>query len=116
MELVPGSIDDGDTLRVTDGQMETKIRLCGIDALEKDQPMGIESRDHLRSLVALGDGSIVVVPVERDRYGRTVAELFVKLRKLSQPEEEISLNGQMGRMGLPITMRGMAAGVRMGRC
>jgi micrococcal nuclease len=95
MELVPGSIYDGDTLRVTDGQKEIKIRLCGIDAPEKEQPMGIEARDHLRSLVALGDGSIMVVPVERDRYGRLVAELFVKPRKPSQPEEEISLNGQM---------------------
>ena len=45
-QLVPGSIYDGDTLRVTDGSKEIKIRLCGIDALEKDQPMGIEARDH----------------------------------------------------------------------
>ncbi len=46
--LVPGSVYDGDTLRVTDGTQEIKIRLCGIDAPEKDQPMGVESRDHLR--------------------------------------------------------------------
>ncbi|MEM0979543.1 MAG: hypothetical protein AAGH78_04630 [Cyanobacteria bacterium P01_H01_bin.58] len=64
-QLVPGSIYDGDTLRVTDGSQEIKIRLCGIDAPEKEQPMGIESRDHLRSLVAQGDGAIIVVPVER---------------------------------------------------
>jgi hypothetical protein len=36
-----------------------------------------------------------VVPVEHDRYRQLVAELFVKSRKPSQPEEEISLNAQM---------------------
>lgn len=30
--LVEGSVYDGDTLRVTDGRQEIKIRLCGIDA------------------------------------------------------------------------------------
>ena len=39
--LVPGSVYDGDTLRVTDGAQEVKIQLCGIDAPEKDQPMGV---------------------------------------------------------------------------
>lgn len=86
-----GSIYDGDTLRVTDGREEIKIRFCGIDAPEKDQAGGIESRDHLRSLVAKGDGNIIVVPVETDRYGRTVAELFVPVGG----KEEIHLNSQM---------------------
>jgi endonuclease YncB( thermonuclease family) len=53
--------------------------------------LGVESRDHLRSLVAQGDGSVIVVPIEEDRYGRTVAELFVPLSDGS----EIFLNGQM---------------------
>ena len=51
-QLVPGSIYDGDTLRVTDGSQEIKVRLCGIDAPERDMPMGVESRDHLRNIVA----------------------------------------------------------------
>jgi endonuclease YncB( thermonuclease family) len=90
--LVPGSVYDGDTLRVSDGAQELKIRLCGIDAPEKDQLMGVESRDHLRSLIDRGDGSLVVVPVEQDRYGRTVAEIFVPM---SGTEEEIHVNSQM---------------------
>lgn len=89
--LVEGSVYDGDTLRVTDGRSETKIRFCGIDAPEKDQAGGIESRDHLRSLIAQGDGSVIVVPIEEDRYGRTVAELFIPVGG----EEEIHLNSQM---------------------
>ncbi|MEL6128882.1 MAG: hypothetical protein AAFO59_08475 [Cyanobacteria bacterium J06607_17] len=40
-ELVPGSFYDGDTLRVTDGSQELKIRLCGIDSPEIEQPLGV---------------------------------------------------------------------------
>lgn len=91
-QLVPGSVYDGDTLRVTNGTQEIKIRFCGIDAPEKEQAMGIESRDHLRSLIDQGDGSLVILPVEIDRYGRTVAEVFVPL---ADTEEEIHLTSQM---------------------
>ena len=90
-QIVEGSVYDGDTVRVTDGRSETKLRFCGIDAPEKDQAGGIESRDHLRSLIARGDGTVIVVPVETDRYGRTVAELFIPVGG----EEEIHLNSQM---------------------
>ncbi len=48
--LKEGSIYDGDTLRVVRGDEEQKIRFCGIDAPERDQELGIESRDYLRSL------------------------------------------------------------------
>lgn len=48
-QVKPGSIHDGDTLRVVRGNEELKIRLCGIDAPELKQPLGIESRDYLRS-------------------------------------------------------------------
>ena len=44
-----GSIYDGDTLRVVRGNEELKIRFCGIDAPELKQPLGVESRDYLRS-------------------------------------------------------------------
>lgn len=100
-QLVPGSIYDGDTLRVQRNGTEMKVRLCGIDAPEKDQEMGIAARDHLRSLINKGDGSIMVVPVEKDRYGRMVAELFVKPRSGLgyEPEEEIAVNSQMVRDG-----------------
>ena len=90
-QLVPGSIYDGDTLRVTDGLEELKLRLCGIDAPEKEQPLGLEARDHLRSLIDQGDGTVIVVPIEEDRYGRTVAELFIP----TTTGEEIHINSQM---------------------
>ena len=87
----PSSVYDGDTLRVVRGNEELKIRFCGIDAPEKDQALGIESRDHLRSLIDQGDGSVILIPIETDRYDRTVAELFVPLADGS----EIHLNSQM---------------------
>ena len=70
-QVKPGSIYDGDTLRVVRGNEELKIRFCGIDAPEKKMSMGVESRDHLRSLVDLGNGELMLVPIEKDRYGRT---------------------------------------------
>lgn len=93
--LKPGSIYDGDTLRVVRGQEELKIRFCGIDAPEKKMPLGIESRDHLRSLVDIGNGELMLVPIEKDRYGRTVAEVYVP----DSNNTAIHLNMQMLRDG-----------------
>lgn len=96
-DLVPGSIYDGDTFRVSDGNQEIKVRLCGLDAPEKDQAMGLESRDHLRKLIAQGGGRIILVETDTDQYGRTVAEAFVPTGKGG---EEIYLNAQMVADGM----------------
>lgn len=96
-EVVSGSIYDGDTLRVSDGTQEIKVRLCGIDAPEKDQALGIESRDHLRSLISKGNGQIILVRTDTDQYGRTIAEAFIPT---GNSEEEIHLNSQMVADGM----------------
>jgi len=68
---------------------ELKIRLCGIDAPEKAQAGGMASRDYLRG--RLPDDSLVRVDaIEKDRYGRTVAEIFVR---------ESFINAEMVREG-----------------
>ncbi len=114
-QVKEGSIYDGDTLRVVRGNAvrpwrgslaqgtrtkteEKKIRFCGTDAPEIKQPLGVQSRDYLRSLIAKGDGTIYVLEVESDRYGRTVAELFMPLK--DNPEQEIHLNTEMIMAGL----------------
>ena len=94
----PGSIYDGDTLRVIRGTEELKIRFCGIDAPELKQPLGVESRDYLRSLINQGDGTIHVLPIEEDRYGRTVAELWIPIKP--DYEAEIHLNTAMVEAGM----------------
>jgi micrococcal nuclease len=88
--IVPGSIHDGDTLRIRQGEKVTKVRFCGIDAPELAQPLGVESRDYLMRLV--GDGAVRVVMVEKDKYDRTVAELFLA--------DGRSVNVEMVRSGM----------------
>ncbi|MHC5763435.1 thermonuclease family protein [Nostoc sp.] len=74
-------VSDGDTIAVRQGQREIKIRFCGIDAPEikhgkqPGQPFGNEAREKLRSLVALAKNQVTIIPIETDRYGRTVAEV-----------------------------------------
>lgn len=82
-------VTDGDTIKVyaqngpQAGQM-VKIRLYGLDAPEKKQPFGQRSRDHLAGLAR---GPIRVQPVERDRYGRTVAVIHDQAgRNLNQAQ------------------------------
>ncbi len=75
--VVPDSVYDGDTIRIVnrDNGEEIKIRFCGIDAPEMKQPGGIEARDYLRSLLP-DNADVVIVPIEPDRYGRLVADIF----------------------------------------
>ncbi len=68
-------VTDGDTIVVRQGSREEKIRFCGIDAPEQEQPLGQESKAYLEQL--LSSQNVGIVPVERDRYGRMVAEVFV---------------------------------------
>jgi endonuclease YncB( thermonuclease family) len=95
-------IADGDTITVRRGSRKEKIRFCGVDSVEKQQKLGTQATNYLRSLIGLGDGTVLVTPIEKDRYERTVAELFVKPRPGTpgyQPEEEIFLNGEMVEAG-----------------
>lgn len=68
------AVYDGDTFRAHRGSETIKVRLCGIDAPEKQQRLGIAARDQLRALLA--GGQVRLVPTDRDRYGRVVAEAF----------------------------------------
>jgi len=74
------SVHDGDTITVNSGWGKEKIRLCGVDAPELSQPLGTQSRDKLRSLIAAAGNQVELMPVAKDRYGRTVAEVFTALK------------------------------------
>lgn len=71
------SVHDGDTMRVRSqsGQV-LKIRFACIDAPELKQPLGIESRNYLRSLLNQGGNKVKLRIVDTDRYGRSVAEVW----------------------------------------
>lgn len=75
-DVVPGSVHDGDTIRVNCQGRQLKIRFACIDAPELTQPMGTQSKDYLRSLLADNSNKIKVNPITTDKYGRTVAELW----------------------------------------
>lgn len=70
------SIADGDTVTVlAQGNEQIRIRLAEIDAPEDGQPWSRMATDALRGMVA--DRIVLVVPIDTDIYGRTVARLYV---------------------------------------
>jgi micrococcal nuclease len=108
---------DGDTLKLPNGE---RVRLCGIDAPEvakgnnPGQPLGEAAKGWLRSRIAAAGGRVIVSPVERDRYGRLVAEVFVSARNPQQPEEEKLLNDELVRAGMAYHYRQYSQGCPMG--
>jgi endonuclease YncB( thermonuclease family) len=70
------SVADGDTVTVLDdANSQHKIRLMGIDAPEKAQPFGSQSKLSLSSLVF--DKQVTVEYSKLDRYGRLVGKIVV---------------------------------------
>ena len=66
---------DGDTLDVQVGNEVRRVRLAGIDAPEKNQPFGLESKAYLEAHAVLKE---VILPAEmRDRYGRWVSDVIL---------------------------------------
>jgi micrococcal nuclease len=82
------SVSDGDTLKVMLNGKAIKVRLCGVDAPEKEQPLGRESKAFLEKLVANTGGKVGLVETDTDRYGRTVAEVFFVLGETEQSAQE----------------------------
>lgn len=78
--LVVG-VHDGDTITVRCGeQPQQKIRLAEIDAPELKQAFGQKSKQKLSELVYMK--TISVEPLKSDRYGRTIARLYVNGREV----------------------------------
>ena len=66
---------DGDTVSVlTPDKQEVRVRLAEIDAPEKNQPFGMNSKKMLSDLIYARDVS--VVKIDTDRYGRTVGRIY----------------------------------------
>jgi len=65
---------DGDSLILElDNSTKIDVRVYGIDALELRQPLGLDSRNTLRSFVF--EKYVTAYLQGKDRYGRTVAEI-----------------------------------------
>jgi endonuclease YncB( thermonuclease family) len=69
-------VSDGDSITVLlPKNKQQQIRLAEIDAPEKGQPFAERSKQALSGLVF--GKTVKVVPVTTDRYGRTVAHIYV---------------------------------------
>lgn len=70
------SVADGDTLTVVDAAgRRVKVRLAGIDAPEKRQAFGQQSKQALADRVF--GRQVVVDAGKTDRYGRTIGKVWV---------------------------------------
>jgi endonuclease YncB( thermonuclease family) len=69
------AVHDGDTISVRHDRQMTRVRLHGIDCPEGGQPFGKAAKKAASSLAF--DREVRVVPQGLDRYGRTVAVVFV---------------------------------------
>jgi endonuclease YncB( thermonuclease family) len=70
--LVVG-ISDGDTITVSDGLRQTKVRLAEIDAPEKRQAFGGRSKQSLASLCFQKEA--LIESQGKDRYGRVIGRV-----------------------------------------
>ena len=69
------SVQDGDTLTVRVAGQRVKVRLAGIDAPERDQPFGEQSRQSLSRMALNRTASVAVQKI--DDYGRTIGVVTV---------------------------------------
>ena len=105
-EWIATQVADGNSIivRQTDGsQME--VDLCGINAPKvkqgeaPGQPLANEAKQRLLKLVAAADNQLIIVPVEKDNKGRTVAEVMA----YGKGEAEISFQEELLKNGLART-------------
>jgi endonuclease YncB( thermonuclease family) len=75
-------ITDGDTLTVLSGTTSTKIRLSSVDAPERHQAYGSQSREALARKVF--QKNVVIEWRSLDRYGRTLGQIFVDGRWINK--------------------------------
>lgn len=68
-------VADGDTIAVLHENQKINIRLYGVDTPEKKQAFGNKAKGYTNA--AVRKKSVKIVPVETDKYGRTVAMVFV---------------------------------------
>jgi endonuclease YncB( thermonuclease family) len=67
-------VKDGDSLVVKIQGVQMDFRLAQIDAPELGQPYGRNAKQELMSLAA--GRQLVLMPIDTDRYGRTVAHVW----------------------------------------
>jgi endonuclease YncB( thermonuclease family) len=72
---------DGDTIDVELASGPIRVRLNGIDAPEKNQPMGAEATLTLSKLV--NSKTVLLEPFEQDKYDRMIATVYLGDRNIN---------------------------------
>jgi endonuclease YncB( thermonuclease family) len=67
-------VKDGDSLIARVQGVAMDFRLADVDAPELDQPYGRQAKQELAAIAA--GRQLVLVPIDTDRYGRTVAHVW----------------------------------------
>lgn len=82
-EIAVASVTDGDTIRLSDGRA---VRLAQVDAPERGACFGTESTTALKALVEGRSVGLRRPPTgpEKDRYGRTLADVTVGGQSVNQ--------------------------------
>lgn len=70
-------ITDGDTFVATDGNIQFKVRIAGMDAPEKAQSYGKIAKTSLNTLISGKKVTIKSVGYGMDQYGRVLGIVFV---------------------------------------
>ena len=78
---------DGDTLACN----REKVRLTNVYAAELNQAGGYAAKHRLQTLLVSGE--VLLRPLGHDRYGRTLAEVYVSGRRIEQSD----IGPRMGR-------------------
>ena len=78
------AVMDGDTVMVLRGGQKLKVRMANIDAPEKDQTFGRQSRDSLLEMV--GKKQVQIDSQAVDQYGRIVGLISVDGRNVNQEQ------------------------------
>jgi hypothetical protein len=71
---------DGDTL-VCNRQ---KVRLTNVYAAELNEPGGAAAKRRMQSMISSGE--VLLRPFGHDRYGRTLAEVYINGRRIEQAD------------------------------
>ncbi|UDQ99248.1 thermonuclease family protein [Lentisphaerota bacterium WC36G] len=75
-EAIVAYVYDGDSFKAKSKGVDIQVRLFGIDAPEKKQPFGKESKDNLFRLIRYK--RVIIEPIETDKYGRLIAKVYTK--------------------------------------
>jgi len=69
---------DGDTIAITVGGLEERVRLIGIDTPERDTPFGPRATAFMQGALGTGALWLELDARERDRFGRLLAYVYVE--------------------------------------